>query len=339
MKCQKFVFSCMLLFLVTAVSVWGAGQTESSDTTAAKSYEFKWATQAAADQPATIVTQKICDEIAELSKGRIKITLYSGGSLGSESDNLDMLRVGTIHFMTTGPSIFNSFYDPVQALTLPYLFRDPAHAYKFYYSPMGEKIFNDILLQKTGIRTLTWRNYGFRVLTTKGINANKPEDLRGSKIRSMGAPVAQFMVKTLGATPVPVAFNELYVAMQTGVVQGQENPIANIVAGKFFEVQDYVILTNHQLLSVQDCVHEATWQGLDAADRELILGVMKKYMPLSDERISEYEKEGLKLMESRGVKIITPDQAAFRKNALEMIKKEYSDKTEWMEIVNYIDSL
>jgi TRAP-type transport system periplasmic protein len=346
MRFQKASIWLLLVVLLACSSLLfaegkqeGAAGAQAAKPAELPSYSFKWYTAAAPEQPATVISGKICEEILKASNNRIKITLYPGGSLGSERDALDMLRAGSVQFMTTGPSIFNSFHDPIQALTLPYLFKDPEQAYKYFNGPYGQAMFNDIILKKTGIRTLSWRNYGYRVLTTKGISAMKPEDLKGAKIRSMEAPVARFMVSCLGATPVPVSFTELYVALQTGVVQGQENPIANIVAGKFFEVQDYVVLTNHQLLTVQDCVHEPTWQSLSKADQDLILGVLNKYMPESDKAILAYEEKGLKDMQAAGVKIITPDRAAFRAQALDMIKKEYGSKTEWMEIVKQVEGL
>ncbi|MEW5814043.1 MAG: TRAP transporter substrate-binding protein DctP [Spirochaetota bacterium] len=169
MKNQKYgIILTVFLFCASMLMAGGVQESEAQKPAAdvqtvkvsdAPIYNFKWATAAAAEQPATIISEKICSEILQASNGRIKITLYPGSVLGAERDCLDMLRAGTIQFMTTGPSIFNSFYDPVQALTLPYLFKDVQHAYKYFNDEFGQKMFNDIILKKTGIRTIAWRNY------------------------------------------------------------------------------------------------------------------------------------------------------------------------------------
>ncbi|MDD5017892.1 MAG: TRAP transporter substrate-binding protein [Eubacteriales bacterium] len=301
-------------------------------------YDLKWYTAAATDQPATLITEEMIQEIEENSDGRIKITLYSAGSLANEADAFDMLRTGTIAFMTTGPSIMQSYYEPIAATTLPFLFKDSEHAYKFYKSDFGQQLLNETVLGLTNVRTIAFRNYGYRVLTTNGIAVNTPEDLNGVKIRSMDSEVGRFMVECLGATPVPVAFAELYVAMQTGVVTGQENPIANIVSGMFYEVQDHVILTNHQLLTVIECVNEDVWQAFSDEDKQIILDALDKYMAKSDEAIEAYEQEGLALFEENGVVVIDPDIEAFRTRALEMIKEKYVDDPEVMEIINEIEA-
>ena len=321
-----------------ATSAGEAASAVTSDENKA-TYDLKWSMVAAADQPAAVVTQQIIDQIYERSDGRIKITLYAGGVLGNDSENVDLVSNGTVAFMCNGPSIFSSYFDPVQVLSLPYVFKDAEHAYAFYRGEEGYKVFNEYILDATNIRCMSYRYYGFRELTTKGIEVHTPDDLAGIKIRSMDAPVAQFMVSCLGATPVPVAFNELYVALQTGVVSGQENPIANIVANKFYEVQDYVIITNHSMLMTMDCVNEDVWQSFSAEDQQLIMDVLDEYMPISDAAIDAYAAEGIETMEAAGVTVIEPDTTVFRARALQMIEEEYGDNEDWMALLDIIKGL
>lgn len=299
--------------------------------------ELKWYQPEPAGHPWTDVGQIICDEIGKRSDGRLKLVQYPAGALGTQAQAVDMLRMGSLGILTSGPSILNAFDENVQVFSAPYLFRDREHAYKAFDLPWVQKLFNDTVLKKSGVRTIAFWYFGERNLTTKNRAATKPEDMKGAKVRSMDIPVWKNVVASLGANPTPINFSELYMALQTGVVEGQENPIPTIHAQKFYEVQNYIILTKHVVHLGTVHVSEQIWQRLTEADRKLILGVFAQYRPEIDKRMDEKIASAAKEMAAKGVKIITPDVEAFKAHAVKEFMGVYGDK--WGGIIKEIQAL
>lgn len=298
--------------------------------------ELKWAQQMPVGHPWTDIGQKICDEVEKESNGRIKITNFPAGSLGKESETVTMMRSGSLAFSTSGPTILNSFYEPCQVFSFPYLFETKEKAYEVFEGPIGQKVFIDNILKNSGVRAIDFWYYGTRQLTTKGVAATKPQDLKGVKVRCMDNPVAKNVIAALGATPVPVSLAELYLSLQTGVVKGQENPLPTVYAQKFHEVQDYIINTNHSVHTGVVYVSEQIWQKLTEADRKLIMDVFKRNKPLIDKGIEAEAAKALEAMKAKGIKVIDPDIKAFQDYSKEFILNAYKDKADWMELYNQI---
>lgn len=326
-KTKIFLLTIFLIFIISISAI------------ASNTMEFKWSQCMAPDHPWSVVGQMICDEINEVSNGRIKITQYPANTLGTEAEAADMLRMGSLAFLTSGPSVLSSFYEQVMVFGLPYIFRDREHAYKVIHSDIGQEIFNDIILSRSGIRTFDFWYFGDRVLTTKGIPVTKPSDLEGIKIRCMDYPLAHNVVRALGGSPTPVSFTELYLALQTGVVVGQENPISNIYASKFYEVQDHVIFTNHSIHMGTLHVSESIWKTIPEEDQQLILGVFEKYRPIIEEKIDEVTEVAIKDMKARGIKFIEPDLDSFKEYANKVLMEAYGDDPEWMSVINRIKAV
>jgi len=330
---QRVSWALSLLLAVTAVSLAGGPV----PAWAAAPVELKWYQPEPAGHPWTDVGQIICDEVGKKSDGRLKLVQYPAGALGTQAQAVDMLRMGSLAVLTSGPSILNAFDENVQVFSAPYLFRDREHAYKAFDLPWVQTLFNDTVLKKSGVRTIAFWYFGERNLTTKTRAVMKPEDLKGAKIRSMDIPVWKNVVASLGANPTPVSFTELHMALQTGVVEGQENPIPTIHAQKFYEVQNYIILTRHVVHLGTVHVSEQIWQRLSEADRRLILDVFAQYRPEIDKRMDEKIESATKEMTARGVKIITPDLEAFKAHAVKQFMGVYGEK--WGGIIKEIQAI
>jgi len=330
---QRVSWALSLLLAVTAVFLAGGWV----PAWAAAPVELKWYQPEPAGHPWTDVGQIICDEIGKRSDGRLKLVQYPAGALGTQAQAVDMLRMGSLAILTSGPSILNAFDENVQVFSAPYLFRDREHAYKAFDLPWVQKLFNDTVLKKSGVRTIAFWYFGERNLTTKNRAAMKPDDMKGAKVRSMDIPVWKNVVASLGANPTPINFSELYMALQTGVVEGQENPIPTIHAQKFYEVQNYIILTKHVVHLGTVHVSEPVWQRLAEADRKLILDVFAQYRPEIDKRMDEKIASASKEMAAKGVKIITPDVEAFKAFAVKQFMGVYGDK--WGGIIKEIQAV
>ncbi len=321
MKKFALAVACLALAL-TAFSTARAGQ-----------IELKWYQPEPAGHPWTDVGQLIADEIGKRSDGRLKVTQYPAGQLGSQLEALEMLRVGSLALLTSGPAVLNSFDERVQVFGIPYLLQTKEQGYRFIESPAGQELFNQSVLRKSGVRTIQLWYFGTRTLTLNK-PATKPEDLAGAKVRCMDMPIYKDSVASLGANPTPITFSELYMAMQTGVVDGQENPISTIFAQKFHEVQKYVILTNHTQHMGTVHVSEMVWKRLSEEDRTLIMDVFNEYRPMIDEMIEKDTTEKLEVMRNSGVNIIEPDIEAFRTYSTDFMMKIYGEK--WADIIQAI---
>jgi len=319
----------LLFILILTTSVFAADP---------KVLEMKWYQPEPKGHPWTDTAFLIADEIAKNSNGTLKITVYPGGSLGTQAEAIDMLRSGSLALETSGPSILASFYDPVQVMSLPFAFENPAQGYAYFESEAGQKIFNNIILGKSGVRTLDVWYFGDRNLTTNNISVRTPKDLEGKAVRCMDTPVSKTVIRSLGGSPVPINFAELYLALQTGVVVGQENPIPTIMAQKFYEVQNTMILTRHSVHLGTVHVSEIIWKSLSDEQRAVIVAALKKYRPLIEERINKNTVDGLAFLKSKGMLIIEPDLTPFRANAKAMIQSTYGSNKDWMNTISEFDA-
>lgn len=312
---------------------------DSGANSSAETIELKWYQPEPDGHPWTDVSKLIAEEIEKNSNGSLKVSVYPAGTLGTQAEAVNMLRAGSLELLTSGPSILASFHEPVQVFSLPYIFNDVEHAYRVFESDYGQKMFNEIILDKSGVRTLDVWYFGDRNLTTKGIAATKPEDLNGHKIRAMDTPVAKSVVEALGGNPIPINFAELYMSLQTGVVVGQENPVPTILAQKFNEVQDHLILSKHSVHMGTVHVAESIWQKLSEEQRQVVTDALAKYRPEIENRINQQTEEGIEMLKAAGMTVIEPDLDAFRANAQAVIEKTFGDQADWMEAVNEFKAL
>lgn len=288
---------------------------------------LKWYMATAVDHVATKVSEKMCKEIEERTEGRIKVELFPASQLGNEQEGMDMVRSGAIALGTIGNQMFQPFLDDIQGWMMPYTFDTVENCTRFHVEYAWENIYDTIMLEATGARTLGFRNYGARHLTTKGIEVKSPADLKGKKIRSMEQPISISYIESLGGNPVPIAFSELYMALQTGTAVGQENPISNVIAGKFYEVQDYMIITGHSCACAVDIINEKIWQSISKEDQEVIKDVFLRGSQETNKLILEDEEKAIEQLESKGMKVLRPediDMAAFMANAEKVIEKNFS---------------
>jgi len=330
---KSFRFGVLIIAIVFMVSA--AGMVMASPAAdKGGAIELKWYQPEPDGHPWTDISYDIAREIGEKSNGSLKVTIYAAGVLGSQAEAVDMLRTGSLALLTAGPSILASFYDAVQVASLPYIFDNPEHGYRFLSSPYAQRVYNDIILNKSGVRTLDFWYFGDRNLTTKGIKVNTPADLNGIMVRAMDTPIARTVVGALGANPVPIAFTELYLALQTGTVRGQENPIPTILAQKFYEVQDNVILTKHSVHMGTVHVSEQIWRRLTADQQKVVLDALAKYRPEIQNRIVKQTEEGVQILRSRGIDVYEPNLEAFRSNAARIVDQNFGSNPEWKEAVD-----
>jgi len=212
-----------------------------------------------ADKFAEIVKQK--------SKGDIEVKVFPSSQLGSQKELIEGLIYGTVDMTLTGTAELGTFQPQMALFDMPFLFKDRAHAYRSLDS-VGMELAKP--LEAKGIKLLGYMENGIRHMTNNTRPIKTPADMKGMKVRVMNNKVYVEMMKSLGASPTPMALSELYSAMQSGVVDGQENPSAHIFTKRFFEVQKYASLTGHAYAAEPVLISMATWKKLTPAQQTII---------------------------------------------------------------------
>lgn len=316
----------------------GEEKKEEETSPAGESRELSWYVGEAESHAWSQISYDIAKDIEAGTKGSLTIKVYPGATLGTQAEALDMLRTGSLAFEVTGPSILASFCDQVQVYSLPYAFDSAQQAYAYFESEGSQKMYNGTILDASGVRTLDVWYYGDRNLTIKGVEPATPADLSGLSVRCMDTPIAKTVVAALGGNPVPINMSELYLGLQTGVVVGQENPVPTIIAQKFYEVQDAVVLTRHSVHMGTVEVSEEIWKSLTEEERQVITDVLAKYRPIIEERINKETEEGLEFLKENGMKVIEPDLEAFKANAEKVVMENFGNDPEWKAAIDDLNN-
>jgi len=248
------------------------------------------------ENPRAIAALKFADLVKEKSGGRITVQVAGAAQLGDDLTMLSALRTGTLDMSINSQGPIASVLPELSALGLPYLFSSQQKAWELLDGPIGQELAKK--LEPKNLILLAWMDNGIRQITNNKRPITKPDDLKGIKLRTPPDPSTVDMFQAMGASTQQINFSELYIALQTGVVDGQENPLANIHAGKLHEVQKFISITNHKYESTPFVMSGITWGRLSADDRKLIkaaaqeAAVMQRgLMASADERLlAEYKK-------------------------------------------------
>ena len=282
----------------------------------------------------TIVGQMATDfrtKVEELSDGKMTIDVQASGVLGSENDVLDTMLGGggTIDMSRISAFALNGYGAKKSLLlSIPYTFADREHFWNFATSDLADEFLAEPVEQGLGVRGLFYGEEGFRHFFFKE-EANTLEDLKGLKIRVSNDPVMTGMVAGLGANATVVSMNELYSALQTGVVDAAEQPIANYASNAFPEVAPYLMLDGHTLGAVQVDITDEAWNGL-TEDQQAILMEAGEYASANNRANSENkEKEVLEQLKADGVTVVeVEDKAPWKEACKDVIESNTSDQAE-----------
>jgi tripartite ATP-independent transporter DctP family solute receptor len=262
---------------------------------------------------------------AERSSGRIVVQNFHSGQLGAEKDMYDSMQIGSIEMGRSGSLIISVAAPQYGALELPYVFRSQQHLRNVLAGPIGQAMHQDFLAKK-GVRVLGIVNRGARHVTTKNRNVRAPADMAGLKLRVPEIPVYVAAFRALGAAPTPMAFPEVFTALQQGTIDGQENPLATINGNSFFDVQKYLVLTAHVRGNGWMVASERFWQSLAADDRKLLQQAVDDSAAFADEQIARQEGELRKTLQDKGMTVIEPDTKAFADVVLKEVPPKFADK-------------
>jgi tripartite ATP-independent transporter DctP family solute receptor len=229
---------------------------------------IKFATQNPKGHPIVVGMEKFAEIVQAKSGGKIKVNLFPGGVLGSDQANVSALQGGSVEMLSLNSGILASQVKDFGVFDFPFLFASEKEADAVVDGPFGKKM--HAKLQEKGIVGLAYYELGFRSITNSKRAINKVADIDGLKLRVIPNPINVDWVKALGANPTPLPFPEVYAAMEQKAIDGQENPITVINANKFYEVQKFVALTNHQYNPQSVIMSKKFWDSLSAADQTIV---------------------------------------------------------------------
>ncbi len=233
-----------------------------------KERNLKFAFSLAKDHPLGQGAQKFADLVGQKSGGKIKVTLFANAVLGSDTQNLSAVRGGTLDFASMATGLLAGIDKQFMVFDFPFLFDSPQEAYGLADGPVGTRL--QAGLAAHGIVGLGIWDLGFRNMTNSKRPIARHEDLQGLKLRVIASPIYLDMFNTLGANPVPMTFGEVYGALESKAIDGQDNPVGVIESAKFAEVQKYLSLTRHVYTGMPVLMSKKTWDGMSEPERKLI---------------------------------------------------------------------
>lgn len=278
---------------------------------AAPEFVLKLGHVAAPEKPYAIGAVKFAELVKEKTNGEVEVQVFPSSQLGNQRDLVEGVTFGTVDMTLTSTAVLGNFLPKMAIFDLPFIFRDIPHTYKALDTigmEMGEE------LEAKGIKLLAFFENGVRHLTNSIRPVKKPEDMKGLKIRVMEQPVYIEMMKALGANPTPMAFGELFTALQQGTVDGQENPVSHIWTKRFFEVQKYISLTGHTYSAEPLIMSMITWKKLPADYQKAIVDSAEEALEWHRSQVVEQDREFWKnVIESGKCEVIEVDKEPFRK--------------------------
>ncbi len=286
---------------------------------------IRWGDVLAADHPSVQMISRIAKAVAEKTQGRIEVQVYPASQLGSSKDQIEAVALGTQQMVTEGAANFGQWVPSIGVIESPYVWRDAAHLSKVMSGPIGQELARQ-LVDKRGMRILGTTYYGVRQLTTTNKAVRTAADMKEFKLRVPENEIFLAMARAWGAKPTPMTFGELYLALRQNVVDGQENPLPTINSGKFFEVQKYLVLTAHILTPRIVAINEKFWQGLPAADRQVISQALADEIAWNDRETQAAEQTLVDKFKQAGMQVIQPDYESFRKPVLDTLPKMFEAK-------------
>ena len=250
------------------------------------------------------------EEIKKRSNGKFDIQVFPASTLGKETDINQGLQLGTVDMIISGPSFAARSYPRFGIAYYPFIFRDGDHLLAFAKSGVFKEMVDDFRA-KTGIQVTAYTYYGARHTTAQKAFTNC-EGMKGIKIRVPDVPAYTATPKACGANPTPIAFAEVYLALQNGTVEAQENPLTTIEAKKFYEVQKAIMLTGHIVDGLTTQIAPHVWSKLSDAEKTMFTDVTREAAARASAEIKKREGELVEEFRKKGLQVVNVDRKSFQ---------------------------
>mgnify|MGYP000849814831 CR=1 FL=1 len=312
---MKKGISLLLIVLLVATMLVGCGGNAGNKGAAGEGgtpIEIKIATVGNDDHQSTIAANIFKKELEALAGDQFKVNIFSNGSLGGEREAAEGVKLGTIQMtIVTSDGALPAWVPDIQVLSIPYLFSDKEEAYRILDTVVSEEL--NPKFEEQGFKHLGFVELGFRHFTNDKREVKTAEDMKGLSIRVQEAPIWFALMNKLNATATPVPFNELYTALQQGMVDGQENPITSIATSRFDEVQKYMVLDGHTYAAESIIMNKGFFDGLSEELQGYIKEAADKTVPQQRAEVDSREAAYLQDLKDSGMVVTEPDKESFVK--------------------------
>jgi tripartite ATP-independent transporter DctP family solute receptor len=273
----------------------------------------------APEHPYHLGAVRYSELVAQRTKNKVKIDVYPSTQLGNERDMVEGLQLGTIDLVVTSTGPLGGFVPRIFVVDLPFLFRDREHAYKVLDGSIGRELLD--AFSAKGIKGLAFWENGFRQMTNSVRPIEKPEDLKGIKIRTMENKVHLSAFRVFGASPTPMAWSEVYTALQQKTIDAQENPIAIIYFQKIYEVQKYLALTGHFYSPAPLLMSLKAFNNLPKNIQKIMLDTAMNCATYERNLLRDNEAKQLAEIKAKGMRVTLPNKKPFQAAAATVYKE------------------
>lgn len=279
---------------------------------------------------------RLGEELAKNSEGQLLLDIYPSQQLGTERECLELLQIGSLDITKVSAGVLENFAPKMKIFGLPYLFKSREHAFRVLDGEIGKLLLDDG--ENFWLKGLGYYDAGSRSFYTKEKPINVPEDLYGQKIRVMESITAMDMVRSLGGSPTPISWGELYTSLQQGVVDGAENNPPSFYLSRHYEVCKYYSLDEHTQLPDVLIAGTHFWKRLNSVEQKWLQDAVDKSIIYQRKLWLEAEEEALKEVEKAGVTILRPDKSLFE-DQVQNIYKQYEDNAEINSLIQRIKAI
>ena len=288
--------------------------------------------------PIDVASKKLGDMLNEKTGGRITVNVFPASALGNNTELLEQLQMGTLEMAISSVAFLGAFTETTKLLDLPYLFQSNEAAEEVLDGDVGQTIFEN--LQPAGFEGMAWLATGWRHVTANK-EIHKPEDMKGLKIRVMENQMHIDHFNALGASAVPMAFSELYTALQNGTMDAQENPFANIDGNRLYEVQKYIIKTGHIYDTSPLLASKTWWDSLSESDQKLIRECVNEMVTYERELSASNEAELEEKIGNNGTNVVitlTDEERQAFKDAAQPVYDKYGPEI-GEDLINQVNEI
>lgn len=315
------------LFILTVLLLLGCAKKEPVKT-------IKLAHSLSVQHPVHRAMVYMADELEKSSNGQLRLDIYPGSQLGSERQCLELLQIGSLGMTKVSAAVMENFSPKLKVLGYPYLFRNDEHRFSVYDGEIGKRLLLEG--EQYWLRGLTYFDAGNRSFYAKEKMIERPSDLEGVKVRVMQSPTAIQLVKSLGGSPTPISWGELYTALQQGVVEGAENNIPSFYTSKHYEVCKYFSVDEHSSVPDVLVISTLVWNGLSDEEQGWLTAAVERAKVYQRKLWAQAEEEALAELKKEGVQFYYPDKSLFEDKVEVMLQSLADDDPEMYTLLNKI---
>jgi tripartite ATP-independent transporter DctP family solute receptor len=304
--------------------------------TAAQAAELRSAEIHPDNYPTTLAVRHMGELIKERTQGRITIKVYSGGSLGSENDSIEQVKLGALAMARVNSAAMHNICELTRVPSLPFLFTSTDHLHKVLDGEIGQQLLRGC--EKAGFVGLAWYDSGSRSLYSRSKLVKTPADMKGMKIRVQQSDLAVAMVEAMGANATPMPLGEVYTGLKTGLLDAAENNLPSYDSTRHFEAAKFMSLTEHTMTPEILVFSKRQWDKLPEADQKIIREAARESVPYMRKLWNERELQAKQSVEKGGAQLGTVDKASFQA-AMKPVYDKFVSTAETKELVTRIQAV